>query len=170
MSAEFYFTNITIGNARYPNCDMTAHVISHTRTSVVTSICRIWKHKFTDVALARDGWNSNMETIHWVAIHVCSNHGHCKISLMNIIKKQNKPIHCGTMVCYTARQVTICEYFDFHSVCFHVITNIPTIQPIYCPWNVYIEQVCVYSETCLNDHLMGYLSAFWSSSRWSRAT
>ena len=126
---------------------MTADIISHTRTYVVTPIGSMRKLEFTDVALVRGRRNSNTDTIHRVAIYVGSDYSNNNISLGIITKKETKEIHRGTISCFTARHITICQYIHFRRYRIQVITRITPIESIYCSWNMHIEHVWVYSNT-----------------------
>ena len=126
---------------------MTADIISHARTFVVTPIRSMRKLKFTDVALVRGRWNSNTETIHRVAIYVGSNNSYNNISLTIIAKKENKQIHRGAISFFTAGHITICEYINFRRYWIQVITRIPAIESIYCSWNECREREWVYNNT-----------------------
>ena len=134
-SPEFYFTNFLSVGTKYPDDDMTADVISHARTFVVTPIRSIRKLEFTDVVLVRGRWNGDMETRRWVAVHVVSNDDYGKMSPMNVIKKQAKQIHRGTISCFTGGYVTICEYVYFHGFRSQMIAMIYVVEFVYCSWS-----------------------------------
>ena len=53
-----------------------------------------------------------------------------------------------------------------HVVIHTWMSNFPRIG-FYCNWS---PVVIITVKPVYNDHLMGYFSAFWSSSRWPRAT
>ena len=57
------------------------------------------------------------------------------------------PVHHWHFKCYIFKQKHICA-----SMIVSLCVSCDTVKPVY------------------NDHLMGYFSAFWSSSRWPRAT
>ena len=126
---------------------MTAGIISHARTFVVTPIRSMRKPKFTDVALVRGRWNSNTETIYRVAVYVGSNYSYNNISLRIITKKETKQIHRGAISFFTAGHITICEYIHFRRYWIQVITRIPAIESIYWSWNECKEQEWVYNNT-----------------------
>ena len=73
-----------------------------------------------------------------------------------------KPINLRDMKWKNAADI-----IDFALLTSELITCMP--QPNRTtPWHVYIKEYKV--KPVYNDHLMGYLFAFWSSSRWPRAT
>ena len=89
---KFYFTNIN--TARYNDDHVAAHVISFTRTLVVTPIRGVRKHGSTEVSLGGGGENCNLYSLHWAAVQIRSNHRNENPSKSCGIHKQAKQTHC----------------------------------------------------------------------------
>ena len=64
----------------------------------------------------------------------------------------------------TTRKILMLIHYEGNPV---VISGFPSKNPVMQRVSsCHVVRLCIYSEPVYNDHLMGYFSAFWSSSRW----